>query len=337
MSDNIFLVGAAGFIGCNFVKTIASKNNKYNFIILDKLTYAGHLFNIEDELKNDHLFFEQVDIVDKNNLDELFKKYTPKSIINFAAESHVDRSIENPNVFLETNVMGTMNLLNGALKLHNEKKFDRYLQVSTDEVYGELDLDEEPFSENTNIKPNSPYSASKASADHLVHAYHHTFGLNTIITRCSNNYGPYQNPEKLIPVMIDKASRDEKLPVYGKGENIRDWIYVDDHNFGIWNAFQRGKIGEVYNFGGDSELKNIDLVKQILKLLGKNDDLISFVTDRLGHDFRYAINFEKAKNELGWVPKTKFDQGMIQTIEWYLENKIWIEKVQKKWVDNGDH
>jgi dTDP-glucose 4,6-dehydratase len=331
MADTIFLVGAAGFIGCNFVKKLAVPHNDINFVIIDKLTYAGHMFNIEEELEHDHIGFEKADIVDSTVVSQLFEKYQPDAIINFAAESHVDRSIENPNVFLETNVMGTMNLLNNALKLHKKNKFTRFLQVSTDEVYGELTHDEEPFSEQTPIKPNSPYSASKASADHLVHAYHHTYGLDTVITRCSNNYGPYQNPEKLIPVMIDKATKNEKLPVYGKGENVRDWIYVDDHNHGIWNAFERGNTGSIYNFGGNSEYKNIDLVKKILELLGKDEDLISFVTDRLGHDFRYAINFEKAATELGWTPKVEFNQGMIQTIDWYLGNKDWIEKVQKKW------
>lgn len=331
MAKTTFLVGAAGFIGSNFVKTIATQQKDHHFVIIDKLTYAGHLFNIEEDCSHEHIDFEQIDIVDSKALASLFQKYSPENIINFAAESHVDRSIENPNVFLETNVMGTMNLLNHSKQLHQKGQFSRYLQVSTDEVYGELTLNEEAFTEKTQIKPNSPYSASKAAADHLVHSYHHTYQLDTIITRCSNNYGPYQNPEKLIPVMIDKAKKDEKLPVYGKGENIRDWIYVDDHNLGIWDAFTKGKAGEVYNFGGDSEYKNIELIKILLNQLGKSEDLITFVTDRLGHDFRYAINFKKAKDELGWTPQTNFQDGLQKTIEWYNANQAWVEKVFKKW------
>jgi dTDP-glucose 4,6-dehydratase len=329
MKKNIILTGCCGFIGSNFIKTITlKKENKeqYNFIILDLITYAGNYKNIENDLKeNDHLKFYQIDLRNSKDVDGIFEKYNPSGILHFAAESHVDRSIENPNIFVETNVLGTMNLLNSALKIHRKNQDFRFLQVSTDEVYGQLSETDPAFTENTPIAPSSPYSASKASSDLLVSAYHHTFGLNTIITRCSNNYGPYQFPEKFIPVIIQKSLNNKKLPIYGEGKNIRDWIYVDDHNEGIWKAYQKGKPGEVYNFGGQAERRNIDLAKNVLKHLGKSEELLEYVTDRLGHDFRYAINFEKAQRELGWSPKIDFENGLKLTIDWYVQNQAWVQ------------
>lgn len=331
MKKNIILTGCCGFIGSNFLKTITlTKENKdqYNFIILDLITYAGNFQNIENDLKeNDHLFFHQTDLRDAKAVDELFQKYNPSGVIHFAAESHVDRSIENPNIFVETNVLGTMNLLNSSLKIHRNNKDFRFLHVSTDEVYGQLSETDPAFTETTPIAPSSPYSASKASSDLLVNAYHHTYGLNTVMTRCSNNYGPYQFPEKFIPVIIQKTLNNKKLPIYGEGKNIRDWIYVDDHNDGVWATFLRGKAGEVYNFGGQSERRNIDVAKTVLKQLGKSEDLLEYVTDRLGHDFRYAINFEKAQRELNWSPKITFETGLKLTINWYVENQKWVQNI----------
>ncbi|MEC7275454.1 MAG: dTDP-glucose 4,6-dehydratase [Bdellovibrionota bacterium] len=324
----ILLTGCAGFIGSNFVKKIAVPNKEFNFLILDALTYAGHYQNIEkDIIENDHLSFERIDLRDNLEVQNLFGRERFSGVIHFAAESHVDNSIKNPNVFVETNVLGTLNLLNAAIHL-GEKDF-RFCHVSTDEVYGELTENEPAFTEDHKICPNSPYSASKASSDLLVRSYSQTFGLDTVITRCSNNYGPYQFPEKLIPTMIAKASADEKLPVYGNGRNIRDWIYVDDHNRGVWLAYKNGRSGEVYNLGGGTELRNIDVVKNILSLMGKSEDLISFVEDRKGHDWRYAINFSKAKDELGFDPMISFKEGMEKTIRWYQENTNWLSDVSK--------
>lgn len=331
MKKNIILTGCCGFIGSNFLKTITlTKENKdqYNFIVMDLITYAGNFQNIENDLKeNDHLFFHQTDLRDAKAVDEIFQKYNPSGVIHFAAESHVDRSIENPNIFVETNVLGTMNLLNSSLKIHRNNKDFRFLHVSTDEVYGQLSETDPAFTEITPIGPSSPYSASKASSDLLVNAYHHTYGLNTVMTRCSNNYGPYQFPEKFIPVIIQKTLNNKKLPIYGEGKNIRDWIYVDDHNDGVWATFLHGKAGEVYNFGGQSERRNIDVAKAVLKQLGKSEDLLEYVTDRLGHDFRYAINFEKAQRELNWTPKINFETGLKLTINWYVENQKWVQNI----------
>ena len=247
-------------------------------------------------------------------------------MIHFAAESHVDNSIKNPNIFVETNVLGTLNLLNAAL--HHGEKDLKFCHVSTDEVYGELTEDEPAFTEEHKIAPNSPYSASKASSDLLVRSYAETFGMDTVMTRCSNNYGPFQFPEKLIPVMIAKAVANEKLPVYGDGRNIRDWIFVDDHNQGVWDVFLKGKSGEVYNLGGDAEMRNLEVVKTILKTLDKPESLISFVEDRKGHDWRYAMDFSKAKRDFGFTPTVSFEEGIQKTISWYLENQEWVNSVK---------
>ncbi len=334
MKKKIVVTGAAGFIGSNFVKRICLDKRvqaEYDFYIIDALTYAGHYPTIKNDIEtNDNLEFEMIDIRKSDKIKALFAANTFSGLINFAAESHVDRSIENPNIFVETNCIGTLNLLNASLEAFRENRNFTYLQVSTDEVYGALMPNDPAFTEETPIAPNSPYSASKAGADLLVRSFHETYGLKTITTRCSNNYGPFQFPEKLIPLMIKNALQNIKLPVYGKGENIRDWIYVNDHNDGIWSAFTKGKPGSVYNFGGNSEMKNIDLVKLLIKQLGKSEDLISFVTDRLGHDFRYAINFTKAQNELDWRPKISFDDGINRTIEWYKNNEHWVTSVQDK-------
>lgn len=327
----IFLTGCAGFIGSNFVKLIATKSEisaKYHFIILDALTYAGRLQTIEEDLaKNSHLAFEKLDIRDSNHVHAIFDKVKPKGVIHFAAESHVDRSISNPNIFVETNVLGTLNLLNASIKITNTDF--RFVHVSTDEVYGTLTESAPPFNEETPLAPNSPYSASKASSDLLVRSYVETFGLNAVITRCSNNYGPYQFPEKLIPLMIKNASQDKKLPVYGAGRNIRDWIFVDDHNRGVWLAFTKGRKGEVYNFGGNSEKRNIEVVKSLLGILGKPESLIEFVPDRPGHDWRYAIDFSKAERELGWRPEVTFQEGLQKTVDWYQKNSAWMKMIEE--------
>lgn len=321
MKKKVLLTGCAGFIGSNFVKTITTQKNikdEYDFVILDALTYAGKLENIQPDLdQHSHLSFIKIDIRDQKAINDLFQKQQFSGVMNFAAESHVDRSIENPNVFVETNVLGTLNLLNASLKLFEKNSNFRYLQVSTDEVYGTLSLTDPAFTEKTNMAPNSPYSASKAGGDCLVRSFFETYKMPTIITRCSNNYGAYQYDEKFIPVVIAKALNNQKIPVYGTGNNIRDWIYVDDHNDGIWLAFTKGKNGEVYNLGGNAETQNLDLAKLILSKLGKPESLIEFVTDRKGHDFRYAINFSKATAELGWKPKVTFAEGIDRTINWY--------------------
>lgn len=319
--QSILITGGAGFIGTNFIKKIASQLSPvdFQFIILDALTYAGHYANIADDVeKYSHLTFIKGDIRDSKLVEKIFHDYNIDGVINFAAESHVDRSISGPNIFVETNVLGTLCLLNAALKMFNNKKNFRYLQISTDEVYGHLNENDPPFTETTPLAPRSPYSASKASADLLVHSFFTTYQLPIIITRCSNNYGPYQFPEKLIPLMIDRAIHNEKLPVYGQGLNIRDWIHVDDHNRGIWSAYQYGRAGEVYNFGGGAEKRNIDIVKLILAILNKDDSLIEYVTDRLGHDHRYAMDYSKAKRELGFTPKIDFETGLATTINSYL-------------------
>jgi len=323
----ILLTGCAGFIGANFLKTIATANKKYNFIILDALTYAGHYPTIEKDIsENSHFKFIKGDIRNREVVENIFKDTKISGVIHFAAESHVDNSIINPNIFVETNVLGTLNLLNAAKRLGESDI--RFLHVSTDEVYGQLKEADPAFCETTPIAPSSPYSASKAGSDLIVRSYHETYKMDVVITRCSNNYGPYQFPEKLIPLMIHNALNDIKLPVYGDGRNIRDWIYVDDHCEGIWQAFLNGKKGEVYNFGGNAEMRNIDVVKTILKQVGKSESLISFVEDRKGHDWRYAINFAKAKKELNWQPKVNFTDGIKKTINWYVENQSWINSVK---------
>lgn len=328
MKKTVLLTGCAGFIGSNFVKTIACRENvkaQYDFVIVDALTYAGRIENIQPELdKYSHLKFYHADIRDSHKMDELFKKYQFAGVLNFAAESHVDRSIESPNIFVETNVLGTLNLLKESLNLYEKNGSFRYLQVSTDEVYGTLQMGDPAFTEENPLSPNSPYSASKASADLLCRSFFETYKLPVVITRCSNNYGPYQVEEKFIPLMIKRALANEPMPIYGTGMNIRDWIYVDDHNEGVWQVFTRGQAGEVYNLGGNSERQNLDVAKMILKHLGKPESLLNFVQDRKGHDFRYAINFSKMQKELGWSPKVRFEEeGLLRTIEHY--KKLWAK------------
>ncbi len=321
MKRKVLLTGCAGFIGSNFVKKITLKkevSEKHDFFILDALTYAGKYSHIQKEVESHpHLKFEQADIRDLAKIQEIFAREKFDSVIHFAAESHVDRSIANPNIFVETNVLGTLNLLQESLKLFEKNKDFKFLHISTDEVYGSLKLEDPAFTEETPIAPNSPYSASKASSDLLVRAFYETYKLPVLITRCSNNYGPLQADEKFIPVVIKNALLDKKIPVYGAGMNIRDWIFVDDHNEGVWSVFTKGTIGEVYNLGGQSELKNLDLAKKILQILGKPESLIEFVTDRKGHDFRYAMDFSKAKNNLAWSPEHSFDKALKITVDWY--------------------
>lgn len=321
----ILVTGGAGFIGSNFVYYELDNYPNDEVICLDKLTYAGNLETLEIAMKNPKFKFVKGDIADRAFVDELFASEKPDVVVNFAAESHVDRSIENPEIFLQTNVIGTSVLMDACRKYGNI----RYHQVSTDEVYGDLPLDRPDlfFTETTPLHTSSPYSASKASADLLVQAYYRTYKLPVTISRCSNNYGPYHFPEKLIPLMIANALNDKKLPVYGKGENVRDWLYVEDHCSAIDLIVRKGKIGEVYNIGGHNERTNLEVVKTIIKELGKSEDLIEFVTDRPGHDRRYAIDPTKIHNELGWLPATKFDDGIKKTIDWYLTHKSWWEKI----------
>ncbi|MEE3333014.1 MAG: dTDP-glucose 4,6-dehydratase [Ruminococcus sp.] len=321
----IIVTGGAGFIGGNFVYYELKNHPEDEIICLDNLTYAGNLETLEDAMKNPKFKFVKADIADREAVFKLFEEEKPDIVVNFAAESHVDRSIENPEIFLQTNIMGTQVLMDACRKYG----ITRYHQVSTDEVYGDLPLDRPDlfFTETTPIHTSSPYSASKASADLLVLAYHRTFKLPVTITRCSNNYGPYHFPEKLIPLMISRALADEPLPVYGKGENVRDWLYVEDHCAAIDLVMRKGKVGEVYNVGGHNEKSNLDVVKIILKQLGKPESLITYVTDRPGHDMRYAIDPTKIHEELGWLPQTKFEDGIKQTIDWYLTHKEWWQNI----------
>lgn len=313
---NILVTGGAGFIGSNFLLFMAKKHPGDYFINVDTLTYAGSLQNLTDIKEYENYKFFRVDIRQKEELEVIFQREAPEAIVHFAAESHVDRSIDNPGIFAETNVIGTLNLLDLAHKY----KVARYVQVSTDEVYGTLGL-EGYFTEESPLLPNSPYAASKAAADLFVRTYVETYGLDASITRCTNNYGPYQYLEKLIPLMIWHAIRNKPLPVYGDGLNVRDWLFVEDHCRAIEQVLKYGKIGEVYNIGGNNERTNIEIVKIILKILGKSEDLITFVNDRPGHDRRYAINANKIKLELGWEPKTSFSMGLERTVMWYLENE----------------
>lgn len=343
---NILVTGGAGFIGSNFIKYVLEKN-EYNVINLDLLTYAGNLENLKDISNPDKYTFIKGDICDKDLVQSIFEKYDIDTVVNFAAESHVDRSIENPEIFLQTNVYGTVNLLENAKKywkIDKENKYSteykqgvKYLQVSTDEVYGALGK-AGMFTEDTNIQPNSPYSASKASADLFVRAYHNTFGLPTNITRCSNNYGPYQFPEKLIPLMINNCIENKSLPVYGDGMQIRDWLHVKDHCTAIFTVLQKGKIGEVYNIGGNNEKANIEIVKLIINALGKSEDLITYVKDRPGHDRRYAIDNSKITNKLGWSPSNTFEQGIKETVQWFIDNQEWMKNIVSgdymKYYDN---
>lgn len=323
----ILVTGGAGFIGSNFVFHMLKEHPDYHIICLDALTYAGNLSTLKDVMDNPQFKFIRTDIRDRNAIDAIFAEYHPDIVVNFAAESHVDRSIENPGIFLETNIIGTSVLMDVSKKYG----VSRFHQVSTDEVYGDLPLDRPDllFKETTPLHTSSPYSASKASADLLVQAYHRTYGLPVTISRCSNNYGPYQFPEKLIPLMIINALNDKKLPVYGKGINVRDWLYVEDHCKAIDLILHKGKDGEVYNIGGHNEMRNIDIVKLILKKLNKPESLIEFVADRKGHDQRYAIDPEKIHTELGWLPETMFADGIEKTIDWYLSNEVWWKEIAR--------
>ena len=318
---NIIVTGGAGFIGSNFIYYMLKKHPSDRIICVDKLTYAGNLETLEAAMEKKNFNFIRADIADRQAVYRIFEQEKPDIVVNFAAESHVDRSIENPEIFLQTNVIGTSVLLDACRRYG----IDRYHQVSTDEVYGDLPLDRSDlfFTEETNLKTSSPYSASKAGADLLVMAYHRTYKIPTTISRCSNNYGPYHFPEKLIPLMIINALSDKKLPVYGDGKNVRDWLYVEDHCRAIDLILQKGRVGEVYNIGGHNERANIDVVKTILKELGKPEDLIEHVTDRKGHDRRYAIDPTKIHTELGWEPETKFEDGIKKTVKWYLEHRDW--------------
>ena len=321
----IIVTGGAGFIGSNFVFHMLQAHPDYRIVCLDKLTYAGNLSTLEPVLQQDNFRFVKADICDRQAVDKLFQEEKPDIVVNFAAESHVDRSIENPGIFLETNIMGTAVLMDACRKYG----IQRYHQVSTDEVYGDLPLDRPDlfFTEETPLHTSSPYSSSKASADLLVMAYYRTYGLPVTISRCSNNYGPYHFPEKLIPLMIANALADKPLPVYGNGENVRDWLYVEDHCRAIDLIIHNDKVGEVYNVGGHNEKRNIDIVRIICQELGKPESLIVHVEDRKGHDRRYAIDPAKIHRELGWLPETKFEDGIKKTIKWYLEHKKWWQDI----------
>lgn len=321
----IIVTGGAGFIGSNFVFHMLQAHPDYRIVCLDKLTYAGNLSTLEPVLQQDNFRFVKADICDRQAVDKLFQEEKPDIVVNFAAESHVDRSIENPGIFLETNIMGTAVLMDACRKYG----IQRYHQVSTDEVYGDLPLDRPDlfFTEETPLHTSSPYSSSKASADLLVMAYYRTYGLPVTISRCSNNYGPYHFPEKLIPLMIANALADKPLPVYGNGENVRDWLYVEDHCRAVDLIIHAGKVGEVYNVGGHNEKRNIDIVRIICQELGKPESLIVHVEDRKGHDRRYAIDPAKIHRELGWLPESKFEDGIKKTIKWYLEHKKWWQDI----------
>ena len=325
MKKTIIVTGGAGFIGANFIFHMLKAHPESRILCLDKLTYAGNLSTLEGVMDKPNFRFVKLDICDRAGVYRLFEEEKPQIVVNFAAESHVDRSIEDPEVFLRTNVLGTQVLMDAC----RQYGIERYHQVSTDEVYGDLPLDRPDlfFTEETPICASSPYSASKAAADLLVMAYHRTFGLPATISRCSNNYGPYHFPEKLIPLMIANALADRPLPVYGTGENVRDWLYVEDHCKAIDLILQKGTPGEVYNIGGHNEMRNIDIVKLICASLGKPESLITYVADRKGHDLRYAIDPAKIHNQLGWLPETKFADGIAKTIAWYLDNRPWWEQI----------
>lgn len=330
--SKFLITGGAGFIGSNYLHYVVNKYPEDEFVCLDALTYAGNYNNIKELEEKPNYKFVKMDIRDKEAIEKLFKEEKFDYVINFAAESHVDNSIKNPNLFAETNILGTMNLLNATKMMRDEENrpLTRYHQVSTDEVYGDLPLDKPDllFTEQTPIHTSSPYSSSKASADLFVLAYARTFKLPVTISRCSNNYGPYQFPEKLIPVVISKALKNEPIPVYGKGENVRDWIHVHDHNIGVDLIVRNGRDGEVYNLGGHSERTNLEVVKTILKQLNKPESLITYVTDRPGHDLRYAIDSTKSEKELGWNRTYDFDTGMEETIKWYVDNQDWIDDIK---------
>lgn len=325
MSETVLITGGAGFIGSNFVYHMLKEHPDDKIVCVDCLTYAGNMSTLAEAMKNERFVFYKTNICDRAGIYKIFETEHPDIVVNFAAESHVDRSIETPEIFLQTNILGTQVMMDACRKYG----IGRYHQVSTDEVYGDLPLDRLDlfFTENTPIRTSSPYSASKASADLLVQAYHRTFGLPVTISRCSNNYGPYHFPEKLIPLTIANCLNDKPLPVYGEGLNVRDWLYVEDHCRAIDLIIHRGREGEVYNVGGHNEMRNIDIVKLICDYLGKPYSLIKHVADRKGHDMRYAIDPTKIHDELGWLPETKFADGIKKTIDWYLDNREWWETI----------
>lgn len=338
----IFVTGGAGFIGSNFLNLLTPRYPEHLFVNIDKLTYAANLFSVRDVAHLPNYRFEQVDIADQAAVEALFQKYDPDMVVHFAAESHVDRSIRGPADFIRTNVMGTFHLLEACRAAWQQKRDALFHHVSTDEVYGSLAAG--AFTEDSRYDPSSPYSASKAASDHLVRAYHKTFGVPVKITNCSNNYGPRQFPEKLIPFVILRALQGEPLPIYGNGLNVRDWLYVEDHCEAIWTVIERGKLGETYNIGGNSEKTNLEVVQTICRLLAEETGrpeaefvrLIAFVPDRPGHDLRYAIDTSKIRDELGWRPRESFQTGLRKTIRWYLHNHAWVEQVRtgdyRRWV-----